>query len=158
MVNRCWHDECLPDEWHHADVTAIYKKGPVESCENYRPISLICVAYKIFASLLLKRLQSAGAEERLTSTQFGFRRGRGTNDGIFAVRRLINQALAQRNGRVAMLALDWATAFDSINVEALIQALSRFGVPAKMLRILKHKMVRSIQPKGAPPPRKRQRI
>jgi hypothetical protein len=30
--------------------------------------------------------------------------------------------------------------------------------PKLMLRILKHKMVRSIQPKGAPPPRKRQRI
>jgi len=132
MVNRCWHDECLPDEWHHADVTAIYKKGPVKSCENYRPISLICVAYKIFASLLLKRLQSAG------SPQFGFRRGRGTNDGIFAVRRIIDQALAQRNGKVAMLALDWAKAFDSINIEALMQSLSRFGLPAKILRILKH--------------------
>ena len=36
------------------------------------------------------------------------------------------------------LVLDWANAFDSINVEALIRALSCFGVPAKMLRILEH--------------------
>ena len=83
-------------------------------------------------------LQSASAENRLTSTQFGFLRGRGTTDGIFAVRRLIDSALAERNGQIAMLALDWTKAFDSINVDALIQALARFGVPDKMLRILKH--------------------
>ena len=83
-------------------------------------------------------MQAAGAEERLTCTQFGFRRGRGTNDAIFVVRRLIDQALAQRSGKVAMLALDWAKAFDSINVEALLTALARFGVPGKVLRILKH--------------------
>lgn len=47
-------------------------------------------------------------------------------------------ALAQRSGQVAMLALDWAKAFDSINVDSLISALSLFGIPAKMLRILKH--------------------
>ena len=27
MVNRCWREECLPDEWHLADVTAIHKKA-----------------------------------------------------------------------------------------------------------------------------------
>ena len=96
------------------------------------------VAYKLFASLLLRRLQAAGAEKRLTQTQFGFRCGRGTTDAIFAVRRSIDLALAHKNGQTAMLALDWAKAFDSINVEAMLKALSRFGVPAKMLRILRH--------------------
>ena len=117
---------------------AIHKKGLVEDCNNYRPISLICVAYKLFAALLLRRLQSAGAERRLTSTQFGFRCGRGTTDAIFAVRRSIDLALAHKHGRTVMLALDWAKAFDSINVEAMLKALSRFGIPPKMLRIFRH--------------------
>jgi hypothetical protein len=138
LCNRCWTDEQMPDEWHQANVNAIHKKGAVDDCGNYRPISLICVAYKLFASLLLKRLQSAGAEDRLTSTQFGFRRERGTGDAICAVRRHIDLALAQRFGRTAMLALDWAKAFDSINVDAMITALRRFGLPEKILRIVAH--------------------
>ena len=39
----------------------------VEECENYRPISLLCVTYKLFAALVLHRLQLAGAEDRLTT-------------------------------------------------------------------------------------------
>ena len=138
LCNRCWLDEHMPEDWHQAKVNAIHKKGAVDDCGNYRPISLISVTYKLFASLLLKRLQAGGAEDRLTSTQFGFRRGRGTGDAICAVRRHIDLALAQRCGRTAMLALDWAKAFDSINVGAMIIALRRFGLPEKFLRIISH--------------------
>ena len=99
-------------DWCSADVVAIFKKGNIEDPDNYRPISLVCVAYKIFASLLLKRLQDGGAEDRLTTSQFGFRRKRGTNDAIFAVRRHIDLALAQRFGSKGIVALDWKKAFD----------------------------------------------
>ena len=37
-----------------------------------------------------------------------------------------------------ILALDWAKAFDSINVGAMITALRRFGLPEKILRIISH--------------------
>jgi len=138
FCNRCWNEEEIPDEWCSSLVSCIHKKGNVEIPDNYRPISLVCVAYKIFASLLLHRLVAGGAEDRLTTTQFGFRKGRGTNDALFAVRRHLDLALAQRHGHTAMLALDWKKAFDAINVDALIVGLRRFGVPQKMLNILEH--------------------
>ena len=115
-----WKEKQVPTEWRQADVTAIYKnKGPIDQCDNYRPISLLCVIYKLLATLLLGRLQDAGAESRLTTTQFGFRRRRGTTDAIHVVRRHIELSHAERGGAVAMLALDWKKAFDSINVAAL---------------------------------------
>ena len=117
-------------------MTAIYKKGPAESCDNYRPISLLCVAYKLFATIILRRLQRGGAEKRLTETQFGFRRGRGTVDAILALRRRIELAWAQRSGQAACLALDWQRAFDSISPEALMQALRRFGLPEALLETI----------------------
>jgi len=138
LCNKCWENEEMPEDWHSANVTAIHKKGSLEDCDNYRPISLICVAYKLFASLLLKRLQAGGAEARLTATQFGFLRKVGTADAIFAVRRHIDLALAQRFGKTSLLALDWKKAFDSINVDALIVALRRFGLPPKVLRVIEH--------------------
>ena len=54
------------------------------------------------------------------------------------MRRHIDLALARRSGRTGLVALDWAKAFDSINAEASISALKRFGVPPKMLRIIEH--------------------
>ena len=111
-----------------AHVSAIYKKGDVTSCGNYRPISLLCVTYKILAALLLGRLRQAGAEDRITKTQFGFRRARGTTDAVFAARRYIEAAHARKNGKALLLALDWKAAFDAINPDALVAALIRFGV------------------------------
>eukprot|EP00959_Pyramimonas_sp_CCMP1952_P252672 5278981-Pyramimonas_sp.AAC.1 len=79
------------------------------------------------AALILKRLQDAGAEDRLTATQFGFRRGRGTSDALHAVRRYVELAYADKHGGVAFVALDWTKAFDSINVGALLDAWRNFG-------------------------------
>jgi hypothetical protein len=82
------------------------------------------------------RLRDGGAEQRLTASQYGFRRGRGTTDAVFAARRHIDLALAPRSGAKAMLALDWKKAFDSINIQGLLTALQRFGVPPKIVRLV----------------------
>ena len=71
----------------------------------------------------------AGAEERLSKTQFGFRLHRGTTDAIFAARRYIERAWAGRSSQVLLLALDWNKAFDSVNPDAMAVALRRFRLP-----------------------------
>ena len=108
-------------------------------CENDRPISLLCVvAHKLLAGLLLHRLQQAGAEDRLTQTQCGFRRGRGTTDTIHAVRRHIELAHATLGKMVGLHVSHSAgtKAFDSINAEALLAALRHFRVPLNMLTLI----------------------
>ena len=62
--------------------------------ENYRPISLLAVGYKIMASIILGRLKSGGVEKKLSNSQFGFRRQRSTADALFLVRRMIDAAIA----------------------------------------------------------------
>ena len=49
FCNVCWHQHEVPKEWHKSIVTVLFKKGDISDCENYRPISLQCVIYKIFA-------------------------------------------------------------------------------------------------------------
>ena len=53
----CWRQKAVPDVWHDACVTTIFKKGDPSDCNNYRPISLVQVGYKLFAQILLARLQ-----------------------------------------------------------------------------------------------------
>ena len=79
---------------------------------------------------------NAGVEARLWKSQFGFRRGHGTEDAIFVALRKIEQACAERNGSIRLLALDWKKSFDSISVDNLLDALRRFGFPDRCLRLI----------------------
>jgi len=106
-------------------------------CENYRPISLQCVIYKTFASILLKRLKLGGAEEQIWKTQFGFKSRCGTREALFVTRQVIEDIFESKNGHGIFLALDWAKAFDTISVEGLLVSLQRFGVPAPFVAMVK---------------------
>ena len=55
-----WEGKDVPEEWHQARVAPIFKKGDLGDPGNYRPISVTCIAYKILANILLKRIKDAG--------------------------------------------------------------------------------------------------
>ncbi len=74
LCNDCLMDHAVPQSWLHARVAMIFKKGDPALCENYRPICVLSIAYKILASMLKQRLLDAGVEERLWQTQFGLRK------------------------------------------------------------------------------------
>jgi len=62
FCNLCWESKQVPQDWHMAKVTEIFKKGDPALCSNYRPISLLSLGYKIFASLILRRLKDGGTD------------------------------------------------------------------------------------------------
>ena len=137
FCNACWSQSDVPDSWHLQRVTLIYKKGDPADCGNYRPICLLNAAYKIFAMVLLRRLHAAGADAFLWPSQFGFRPERSTDDALHCARRAVELAWAHRGGSVHLLALDWKRAFDSINSESLLQALTRFGLPGHVVSVIR---------------------
>jgi hypothetical protein len=65
----------------------VYKKGDRLDCTNYRPITLLNVAYKIFATILNQRLVDI-AETKLGDYQSGFRPNISTVD-IFMIKQII---------------------------------------------------------------------
>ena len=136
LCQACWDGEKVPEQWHESRVAALFKKGDPAECSNYRPVCLTAVGYKIFASILLSRLKMAGADSKIWRTQFGFRKGYGTADALFAVRRLLEDAWASKEGKMNFIALDWAKAFDSISPKALQSALLRFGVSTKFAKVV----------------------
>ena len=105
-----WTREELPQEFKDPNITHLYKnKGNRQSCDNHRGISLLAIAGKILARILLNRLQGhlecASAEEEpverpslLPESQCGFRQGRGTVDMIFTVRQLQEKCREQNKG------------------------------------------------------------
>ena len=94
MVNEWWREpESVCKEFWEARVALLYKKGDTSKFENYRPISLLPLCYKVFAQALLTRLKDGGTDDFiLWETQFGFRRGRGTVDALFLARRSLEES------------------------------------------------------------------
>jgi len=117
-------------------VVALFKKGDDALPENYRPISLLCIGYKVLAGILLDRLKQGGADGRIRESQYGFRPKRGTADALFLARRVIDATLASSNGSVLLLLLDWSKAFDRVKPEALLRALDRFGLSEGILAMI----------------------
>ena len=47
MINKSFIAGLLPDDWKHADITPLHKKGSKSSRENYRPIYLTSIVCKV---------------------------------------------------------------------------------------------------------------
>nr|VZI14126.1 unnamed protein product [Spirometra erinaceieuropaei] len=113
VIERAWRDEVVPDDWGLGILVPILKKGDKTRCENYRGISLIGVAAKIFAIILLRRFQAVW-ESRTRSNQAGFRAGRGCADQIFTLRRILEFRHSYQQP-TAVCFINFAAAFDSVH-------------------------------------------
>ena len=102
---------------------------------NYRGISLLSIAGKIFARIVLNRL-IAVSEANLPEAQCGFRPGRSTVDMIFTVRQVQEKCLEQ-NLDLYSVFIDLTKAFDTVNREALCDVLARYCCPSKFIQIIR---------------------
>ena len=90
ICQKIWKDEHLPTTWNEAVIIPLHKKGDKTKCENYRGISLLNSAYKVFAKILLNRL-TPYVEENLGRYQCGFRKGRSTTEQLSVIGQLIEK-------------------------------------------------------------------
>jgi hypothetical protein len=84
LIMKIWEEETLPTEWTEGIICPIYKKGDRMICCNYRPVTLLNVAYKIFTILINNRLSNI-VESKLEDCQMGFRPNRSTIDNLFII-------------------------------------------------------------------------
>ena len=113
----------------------IYKKDNKADCTNYRGISLLPTTCKILSNILLSRL-TPYAVEIIGIHQFGFWRNRSTTDHIFCIHQ-IHEKKWEYNEAVHQLFIDFKKANDSVRREVLYDILIEFGIPMKLVRLIK---------------------
>ena len=136
FILECWSAKCLPQQWKNANIILVHKqKGDRAECGNSRGISLLSVAGKVLAKIMLTRLLEHVVVLVLPESQCGFRRGRRTFDMIFVVRQL-QEKYREQHQDLYLTFVDLTKAFDTVNRDLLWNILRKFGCPPTFIAIL----------------------
>nr|XP_042906426.1 uncharacterized protein LOC122270970 [Parasteatoda tepidariorum] len=133
LLIEIWDTENIPIEWEEGSICPIFKKGDQLECRNYRGITLLNTAYKIFSNILFKRLQPF-ADKAVGNYQCGFRPQRSTIDQIHTLRQILEKT-KEFNIRTFHLFIDFKAAYDSIKRDKLLEAMNEFGIPTKLVSL-----------------------
>lgn len=136
IFNDIINTETIPQQWTKSNIILLYKKGDQYDIGNYRPISLMSNLYKIFAKILLKRMEGK-LDEQQPIEQAGFRRNYSVLDHIHAVRQIIEKYTEYQ--LIYYLAfVDYTKAFDSLIHANIWEALREQGIEQKYIRLIRN--------------------
>lgn len=134
LFNDILNTEQIPQQWRESRTVLLHKKGDTEELKNYRPISLLSALYKLFTKVLLNRITPT-LDEAQPREQAGFRRGYSTTDHLQTLRQVIERS-REFQRPLAVVFVDYEKAFDTVEYNAVHNALIRQNVQPKYVRLL----------------------
>ena len=127
----CLSKQNIPKIWRKATVVALPKPNkPTDDPKSYRPISLLCVPYKILERLLLARLTPV-IDPQQPEERAGFRHGRCTAHQAVKLTSDIEDSF-ERGNKAGVVLVDLTAAYDTVWHQGLMSKLLRM-IPDKHL-------------------------
>ncbi|BHF77805.1 hypothetical protein SprV_0602091900 [Sparganum proliferum] len=124
-----WHQGDVPQDFKDATILHLYKRKRENSTlRNHRGNSLLIIVGKIFARILINRLNDHLEQDLLPESQCGYLRHRGTTDMIFASRQLQEKCQEMRTYLYSTF-VDLTKAFVTGHREGLWKIMQKFGCP-----------------------------
>ena len=122
------------DSWKFSYITPVYKSGPKQNIENYRPIAKLQLIPKIFESIVKRKIYEA-VKNHISIYQHGFVQGRSTSTNLtlfvnFCLRNMENKC------QTDVIFTDFSKAFDRVSHRILLKKLSFFGFHSFLLKWL----------------------
>ena len=115
IFDKTYKEGVVPEDWRRANICPIYKKkGARKDPANYRPISLTCIASKLFEHIvtnnLMGHLDNHGI---LYEKQHGFRKGRSCESQLLELTHDLLNGLHDGK-QTYLIVMDFAKAFDKV--------------------------------------------
>lgn len=133
IMNNCLAGRPIPEEWRDVMIYPLHKKGDPSKAENYRGISIVNSVYKLYASIINKRLEKFVENNNvLPDCQNGFRKGRSTIDNLYILNTCIQKTIA-KGQHLYTVFIDFKAAFDTINREKLLAKMKKLNIPTYII-------------------------
>ena len=135
FLSSCLRRLKIPKIWRRALVVAIPKPAkPVGDPKSYRPISLLCVLFKILERLIYACVEPL-IHLLLPNEQAGFRRGKSTVDQVVLLTQNIEDSFEAKKKAGAVF-VDLTAAYDTVWHRDLTCKLLRLPSDKNMVRII----------------------
>jgi len=134
VLRGIWISEKIPSSFAEGMMLMFFKKGDKNNMGNYRPICLLPHAFKIFTSMLLRKI-APYIDSFLSDAQAGFRPERGCRDNVLILNTIIESAL-RRGSELLFAFIDFKAAFDSIDHGFILRCMRNCKVPNKLIRLV----------------------
>ena len=137
LFKKIWLEENVPEDWRRGLIIKLPKKGNLTDPNNWRGITLLPVASKVFLKVIHQRISQVFEEKSIIEDeQAGFRPGRSCTDQIFILRNIIEQS-QEWQLPLHINFIDFSKAFDSVHRDSLWKILEYYGIPPKLVRLIK---------------------
>ena len=138
LFNAIFNSGCFPKIWAIGEIIPIHKKGDVNDPRNYRGLTLLSCAAKLFTSIINNRLTEWAEDNKVfCEYQYGFRKQRGTTDCMFILHGIIN-LLLNKSKPLFCSFVDLQKAFDGTNRRALWYKLNKNNISTKIINLIKN--------------------
>ena len=128
IFNKSLHSDEVPEDWRKANVAPIFKKGERYNAENYRPISLTCIASKIMEHIVTKHIMKhLECNNILYKPQHGFTAKRSTETQLLSFVQDLYKNLRD-NKQTDVIVMDFSKAFHKVPNKTLIRKLREYGI------------------------------
>ncbi|KAK6760529.1 hypothetical protein RB195_021844 [Necator americanus] len=122
--------ECkVPKRWKTSKTVLLHKKGDPHGIGNYRLICLLSAICKLFARVIFNRIEKVLDEGQPCEP---CRVSKSTIDHIHTVSKLI-EVSREYMLPLCLTFIDLKKAFDSVEMEAVVEALDNRGVPTQYI-------------------------
>ncbi|KAH7709040.1 reverse transcriptase [Aphelenchoides avenae] len=136
FFTQCLKAKQIPLKWKESRTVLLFKKGDPEDLKNYRPICLLPVMYKLFTKVILNRI-TGQLDAAQPNEQAGFRSGFCTFDHMQVMNQLQEKA-REKNLKLYLIFIDYEKAFDSIEINAVLNAIQKQGVQQQYVDVLEN--------------------
>ena len=128
LIGKVWNGEDIPEDWKIGIIVPLYKKGDPNNVANYRGITLLSTAYKLYTEVLRRRLEKEVNDKGLLpENQAGFRKRRSTIDNIYILNH-ITQKAKNKKKRIYAMFVDFKAAFDTVDRNILWEIMENAGI------------------------------
>jgi hypothetical protein len=133
FINNSITEGVVPEALKLAIIKPIFKGGDKNSFNNYRPISILSSINKILEKYIHNHLLSFLTRKKLLSKyQYGFIKSKGTKDALERFAYIVNSNL-DKNFSIIALFIDFRKAFETLDIDILLNKLENIGVRGHIL-------------------------